>query len=87
MFSSTEYDICQLQLDPGDKLFLYTDGLTEVFNSAGVEFGLERVRSMATRHTADHPQAMITACLDEISSFSPAKRTDDLTMLVLHRSQ
>jgi len=86
MFSSTEYDVCQLQLAPGDKLFLYTDGLTEVFNSAGVEFGLERVRSLARRHTADHPQAMITACLDEIGSFSPAKRTDDLTMLVLHRS-
>jgi len=86
MFASTEYDVCQLQLDPGDKLFLYTDGLTEVFNSAGVEFGLERVRSLATRHTADHPEAMLTACLDEISSFSPTKRTDDLTMLVLHRS-
>jgi len=86
MFSSTEYDVCQLQLAPGDKLFLYTDGLTEVFNSAGVEFGLERVRSLARRHTTDHPQAMITACLDEIGSFSPAKRTDDLTMLVLHRS-
>jgi len=86
MFSSTEYDVCQLQLATGDKLFLYTDGLTEVFNTAGVEFGLERVRSMAARHTTDHPQAMITACLDEIGSFSPAKRTDDLTMLVLHRA-
>lgn len=86
MFSSTEYDVCQLQLAAGDKLFLYTDGLTEVFNTAGAEFGLERVRSLATRHTADHPQAILAACLDEIRSFSPAKQRDDLTMLVLHRS-
>jgi sigma-B regulation protein RsbU (phosphoserine phosphatase) len=86
MFSSTEFAVCQIQLAPGDKLFLYTDGLSEAFNSAGVEFGLERVRSLATRHGADHPQAMLTACLDEIRVFSPAKQTDDLTMLVLNRS-
>lgn len=87
MFSSTEYAVCQLQLAADDKLFLYTDGLTEVFNSAGVEFGLERLRSLATQHAADHPQAMLTACLHEIHGFSTAKQSDDLTMLVLHRAR
>ena len=86
MFSSTEYAICRLQLAPGDRLFLYTDGLTEAFNSAGAEFGVERLQLLAKRHSADHPQALLTACLDEMQSFSSGKPADDLTMLVLHRS-
>jgi phosphoserine phosphatase RsbU/P len=87
MFCTTNFPVRQLILAPGDKLLLYTDGLTEVFNSAGDEFGLSRVHSLAKRHRATRPEEMLTACLDEIRNFSSAaKQTDDLTMLVLHRS-
>jgi sigma-B regulation protein RsbU (phosphoserine phosphatase) len=87
MFCTTNFPVRQLQLVPGDKLFLYTDGLTEVFNSVGDEFGLGRVHSIAARHGTSRPEEMLSACLDEIHDFSPAsKQTDDLTLLVLHRS-
>jgi len=87
MFCTTNYPVCQLSLAPGDSLLLYTDGLTEMFNEAGCEFGVERVHSLAKRHTAAHPEEMLSACLQEIRSFSAAsKQTDDLTLLVLHRS-
>jgi phosphoserine phosphatase RsbU/P len=87
MFCSTNFPICELNLAPGDKLLLYTDGLTEIFNAAGDEFGIERVRSLAKRHGATEPHAILTACLDEIRNFSAApKQTDDLTLMVLHRS-
>jgi phosphoserine phosphatase RsbU/P len=88
MFCTTIFPVRQLTLAPGDKLLLYTDGLTEVFNSAGVEFGLSRVHSLAKRHTDTQPEEMLSACLDEIRNFSSAaKQTDDLTMLVIHRSR
>jgi phosphoserine phosphatase RsbU/P len=87
MFCSTNFPVCELTLAAGDKLLLYTDGLTEIFNAAGDEFGIERVRSLASRHAATEPQSILNACLDEIRDFSPStKQTDDLTLLVLHRS-
>jgi sigma-B regulation protein RsbU (phosphoserine phosphatase) len=87
MFCSTNFPVCELTLAPGDKLLLYTDGLTEIFNAAGDEFGVARVHSLAKRHGATEPQAILNACLDEIRAFSPAtKQTDDLTLMVLHRS-
>lgn len=88
MFCTTNFPVRQLTLSAGDKLLLYTDGLTEVFNSAGDEFGIGRVHSLAKRHAATQPEELLSACLDEIHKFSSsAKQTDDLTLMVLHRSQ
>jgi len=86
MFCTTIFNVCELTLAPGDKLLLYTDGLTEMFNAAGDEYGVARVHSLAKSHAAMEPQALLTACLQEISNFSAAaKQSDDLTLLVLHR--
>ena len=86
MFCNTTFPTCELNLAPGDSLFLYTDGLTEIFNEAGDEYGMRRVKSLASRHAGVLPDQMLSACLDEIRSFSSgAKRTDDLTLLVLRR--
>jgi phosphoserine phosphatase RsbU/P len=86
MFCSTHFPVCELTLEPGDKLLLYTDGLTEMFNTAGDEFGISRVHSLAKKHGATEPQAILSACMEEIRSFSAtAKQTDDLTLMVLHR--
>jgi sigma-B regulation protein RsbU (phosphoserine phosphatase) len=87
MFCSTNFPVCEVNLQPGDKLLLYTDGLTEIFNAAGDEFGIGRVHALAKRHGCAEPQGILSACLEEIRNFSAAtKQTDDLTLLVLHRS-
>jgi len=87
MFCATEFPVCELALAPGDKLLLYTDGFTEMFNAAGDEFGVGRVHSLAKQHAATEPEAMLTACLDEIRRFSETgKQKDDLTLMVLHRT-
>jgi phosphoserine phosphatase RsbU/P len=87
MFCITNFPVCELTLAPGDKLLLYTDGLTEMFNAAGDEFGIARVHSLAKKHGSAEPHAILTACLDEIRTFSATtKQTDDLTLMVLHRA-
>ncbi len=87
MFCTTTFLVRELAMGPGDKLLLYTDGLTEMFNAAGDEFGVARVASLAKRHAAAEPPIMLAACLDEVQSFSGAtKQTDDLTLFVLHRT-
>ena len=87
MFCATNFPVCELQMAAGDSLFLYTDGLTEIFNSAGDEYGMRRAESLAARHGHAQPEAMLAACLGEIGTFSAgAKRNDDLTLLVLRRT-
>jgi len=87
MFCTTHFPSCEIQLEPGDKLLLYTDGFTEIFNAAGDEYGVARVHSLAKKYAFMEPRALLTACLDEIHSFSATeKQKDDLTLLVLHRS-
>jgi sigma-B regulation protein RsbU (phosphoserine phosphatase) len=87
MFSSTHFPVCEVSLAPGDKLLLYTDGLTETADVTGKEYGVARVRELANRHAAAEPQELLSAYLDELNLFSAkAKQADDLTMLVLHRT-
>ena len=84
MFAKADFNVCQVRLAPGDKLLLYTDGLTEIFNAAGDEFGIPRVQSLARRHAGMEPKAMLEACMSEMRSFAlSAKQTDDLTLMVL----
>jgi len=86
MFCTTDFPVCELTLAPGDKLLLYTDGLTEMFNAAGDEFGVGRVHSLAKQHAQAEPQAMLAACLEEIRNFAETgQQKDDLTLMVLHR--
>jgi len=87
MFCTTEFPAITMQLKPGDSLFLYTDGLTEIFNAKGDEYGLRRVESLMARHADTPPEQMLSACLREIREFSAGvKRTDDLTLLVMRHA-
>jgi len=87
MFCTAEFPVCHLQLETGDSLFLYTDGLSEIFDTRGDEYGLARVESLIAKHSAKSPEQMLSACLSEIRDFTAgAKRTDDLTLLVMRHT-
>ncbi|MET8953284.1 PP2C family protein-serine/threonine phosphatase [Streptomyces sp. NPDC004393] len=45
--------VCREQLEPGDRLLLYTDGITEARNPTGQEFGLQRLTDFLIRHHTD----------------------------------
>jgi len=86
MFCGTSFEVCELTLARNDTLFLYTDGLTEIFNPAGDEYGMRRVESLAMRHAASRPEELLAACLAEMNSFAGGvKQKDDLTLLALRR--
>jgi sigma-B regulation protein RsbU (phosphoserine phosphatase) len=83
LFSSAAYSDERIQLDPGDVLVIYSDGVTEALNLAGDEFGEDRLATelMKTR-TAPLPdilQGVITA----VQAFAGgASQSDDVTVLV-----
>ena len=77
----TEYEV---QLDPGSRLFLYTDGVPEAKAGSGEMFGLERTVA-ALNAAGDAPPEELLAVVDEsVHRFvGDAEQFDDLTMLCL----
>ncbi|MGE5313462.1 MAG: PP2C family protein-serine/threonine phosphatase, partial [Acidobacteriota bacterium] len=75
-----------IRLEPRDMLILYTDGLTEAENPAGEQYGEERLLNLLGTHNASSPQSLLDAAAADVTAFSNgARKTDDLTMLVLER--
>lgn len=73
-----------LQMQPGDCLFLYTDGITEAFNSNGEMFGEDRLEEALRSGTKLTAGDLIEHVKKEVSSFtSGAEQSDDMTMLLL----
>jgi sigma-B regulation protein RsbU (phosphoserine phosphatase) len=87
MFCNARFPVHRLALADGDTLFLYTDGLTEARNRAGVEYGLDRIRALAARRTEMESAGLISECLADLLSFQEGlKQTDDLALLAVRRA-
>ena len=86
MFGTGQYSVKKLHLAPGDSLLLYTDGLSEAQDGTQAEYGVERLSRLAGAHHDRPPQALIDACLEDLSAFRRgAPHRDDLTLMVLRR--
>jgi PAS domain S-box-containing protein len=74
------------QIDKGDVILIYTDGLTEAENPQGEFFGIERVNKFLIQHAQSNPQTIIEALLDELKQFCQQDMfKDDVTLLVFKR--
>jgi sigma-B regulation protein RsbU (phosphoserine phosphatase) len=83
VFASRNYELGSAQLSPGDRVVLFTDGVTEACNAEGEEFGEARLLRLLEDHrtlSADQLQAKILAVVAE---FSGGRWQDDATLLVL----
>jgi len=80
------YEQAEVILNAGDRLVLYTDGVTEARNSAGEEFGEERFAEAARRAGECSASGMVAVVMEEISRFvGSATQHDDITMIVAVR--
>jgi sigma-B regulation protein RsbU (phosphoserine phosphatase) len=85
MFHEREFSATRVQLDTGDILFLYTDGLSEARNEGG-EYGVDRIMTLVRQQAARQPAELIAACLDDLQAFADGgRRLDDLTLLAIRR--
>jgi steroid delta-isomerase-like uncharacterized protein len=83
-FEGAVFDDDTQQLEPGDVLVAYSDGLTEARDPRGEEFGEERLLSCVKAHCTLSATDLMECLLATVHQFSEGTaQTDDLTMLVL----
>ena len=71
-----------IQLSPGDKIFQYTDGVTEATNTANELYGMERLTNILVQNTAKSPAELLPVVKADIDAFvGEAPQFDDITML------
>ena len=81
---TTRYSQSRITLNPGDRIFLYTDGVTEATDGDGKLYGEERLVSLLNRCQSDSAEEMLRDLKSDIDSFvGSAPQFDDITMLML----
>ena len=81
----TRYTEYELQLESGEKLFLYTDGVPEALNTSQEQFGTERMVSALRTKENSTPADIVEAVRTAVEHFTAGEQQfDDLTMLCLH---
>ncbi len=83
VIAGAEYDQGQISLAPGDRLVLFTDGLTEARNDSDEEFGEERLLEAAIRNRACSAPSLQARLADEVAMFTGGCLQDDATLMVL----
>ena len=78
------YQNYSLDLKPGDRLFLYTDGVTESFSRSEELFGEERLSEALEETISLNGEDMLANLYNKICDFSEGvEQSDDITMFVL----
>ena len=79
-----KYKDYDLQLEPGTKLFVYTDGVPEATNSENELFGNDRMVEALNRIADGTPEEILRHVREEVDAFvGDAEQFDDLTMLCI----
>ncbi|RLA27963.1 MAG: hypothetical protein DRR11_17410, partial [Gammaproteobacteria bacterium] len=85
IFAGVGHDIATTNLEPGDTLLLYTDGVPEATNAAGEQYSEQRLRTLleSSRGSADDLLKTIVSSVTDFTQDAP--QHDDITMLASKR--
>lgn len=90
LMEDVQYREQTLTLNPGDSIYLYTDGVTEALNPEQELFGDDRLYEILNRHRAQagEPEAFVQAIYREVQAFADGEpQADDITMLYVTRKE
>lgn len=77
------YRVNEMELKPGDRIFLYTDGVTEATDLSSTLYGEERLLSFMNQNLEVKADALLPALKENIDEFvGEAPQFDDITMLM-----
>jgi serine phosphatase RsbU (regulator of sigma subunit) len=84
IFEGFEFKVNQAKVKPGDKILLYTDGITEAFNPKEELFSEERLLDIMNQSVAETSEQLVTNIRKEIKKFTKdAEQSDDITILAV----
>ena len=82
--SKSKYRDYEIQMEPGDAIFVYTDGVPEANNAEGAFYGMDRMEKALNGLTGQDPKQILEGVKADVDVFTgEAKQFDDLTMLCL----
>lgn len=83
IFADSSYEQGTVELNPGDLILAYTDGVIEATNRAGSEWGVEGLRKAAAGSNALCADEIVHAIFRLMDEFSLGRQTDDATVVVV----
>ncbi|MCH8288093.1 MAG: SpoIIE family protein phosphatase [Candidatus Marinimicrobia bacterium] len=84
ILDDAEYETESVDLAAGDKIVMYTDGITEAENDSDEEFGESRLITYVQANLSKNPEELVNSIIDEVKKFAPdISSQDDVTLLVL----
>jgi phosphoserine phosphatase RsbU/P len=87
MFCKEEFAPLQLSLDAGERLVIYSDGVSEALDGRNAEYGADRLRRLIGENQSACPIDLLSACRDDLGLFrGSAQRNDDVTLFILART-
>lgn len=80
----TEYRSSELQMEPGDRLLLYTDGVTEAHDKSGGLYGTQRLFAVMETNARENNETLLETVMRDVNDFAVGvPQFDDITMIVL----
>ena len=86
MIDAATYDDETLTLEPGDRLYCYTDGAIEALNAADEEFGLDRLIAEIDRWRGLPLRAGLDRIAATVRTWSGGPLKDDISLLAIERA-
>ena len=83
-FEGIQYHAESMMLNKGEKLFLYTDGVTEAFSKEEIQFSEKRLEAVLKESITQTPETCVQTVESAVVSFSEGcEQSDDITLLVI----
>ena len=79
IFNEVYYEENEIVLEEGDKILLYTDGISEVRDAKGEEFGIDRIISIVKENNKD----VLKKIIERVEDFRWGEQKDDYALLLM----
>jgi phosphoserine phosphatase RsbU/P len=84
LMPGAQYASERIHLEPGDRLIIFTDGITEALNADGDEWGEDQLIALLQSHPQSSARALADAVLTRVDDFARGtSQYDDMTVAAL----
>jgi sigma-B regulation protein RsbU (phosphoserine phosphatase) len=83
VLENNAYSQTEVRLQSGDRLVLFTDGITEAGSHEGREFGDERLVELIVRNRHQSAPGLLDSLFQDVNAFTRGVFADDATLISL----